>query len=97
MRIRTTRFGEYPHSSNDKGSVLLYEGEAPRWCFDFDADHHHRVDSGKRGYDIPKNSFMHGCQAEEESSKKNKRDVAAQRSKRGAAGKKAKRSWIPWR
>lgn len=52
----------------------------------------HRDDAG---YEWPKNTFMHGCEAAT-SSKSNKNSKAARKEKRNARKMKQKRSWMPW-
>jgi len=47
------------------------------------------------GYEWPKNTFMHGCEAAKSSSS-NKQLKAARKQKRELGNTKTKRSWMPW-
>jgi hypothetical protein len=47
------------------------------------------------GFEWPKNTFMHGCEAAKSSSS-NKKLKAARKQKRDLGNTKTKRSWMPW-
>lgn len=47
------------------------------------------------GFEWPKNTFMHGCEAAKSSSS-NKQLKAARKQKRDISNTKTKRSWMPW-
>jgi len=53
------------------------------------------VNRDKAGYEWPKNSYQHGCEAAKSSSS-NKEAKAVRKQKRDAGNMKTKRSWMPW-